>query len=510
VAWDPYIVLSDLKKLKEGCQPFDIPQVCTGCIPVFCLTGVFMNEAKSKYVRYHIDTAEAQEVKKWPTRFQVKVGKIGLAKWLLHEIFKHGLGKRREVVLSRPCMYGVFSGPVGGFSPRPEHCVGCLRCTTENPTFISVTHNPERMKLGDSFFTSSFIDALAYETQNGVIPVKGAGYRGKFGGEGWDGMWTDMSEIVRPTRDGIHGREFISTVVDIGYRPNYLVFDEAGSLTSPAPKVVSIPLPLLFDLPPNSNAEDRLARITSGAAKSLKTMAVLGIEDVIRLELSGKQIIPILKPGQEELLGDLGFEPDLVELDGWDEGLYQVLVSHYPEAIIVLRTKFAAGDDLLAYTEKGIHTFHLLADYHGEDENGVFVLDLIRAAHQAFVDAGIRQEVTLLGSGGIIAAEHIPKAILCGLDAVALDTPVMAGLQADFIGECKQRSDARFSLPGKLTVDWGIQRLMNLAAAWRDQLLEISGAMGLREIRRMRGEMGRAMFMKELEKDSFAGVTGYE
>ena len=36
-------------------------------------------------------------------------------------------------------------------------------------------------------------------------------------------------------------------------------------------------------------------------------------------------------------------------------------------------------------------------------------------------------------------------------------------------------------------------------ASWRDQLLEISGAMGLREIRRMRGEMGRAMFMRELE-----------
>ena len=26
-------------------------------------------------------------------------------------------------------------------------------------------------------------------------------------------MWTDMSEIVRPTRDGIHGREYISTSV---------------------------------------------------------------------------------------------------------------------------------------------------------------------------------------------------------------------------------------------------------------------------------------------------------
>jgi hypothetical protein len=46
-------------------------------------------------------------------------------------------------------------------------------------------------------------------------------------------------------------------------------------------------------------------------------------------------------------------------------------------------------------------------------------------------------------------------------------------------------------------------------ASWRDQLLEILGAMGLREVRRLRGEMGRAMFMKTLEADAFAGIEGY-
>ena len=35
-------------------------------------------------------------------------------------------------------------------------------------------------------------------------------------GAGFDSMWTDMSEIVRPTRDGIHGREYINTSVDLG------------------------------------------------------------------------------------------------------------------------------------------------------------------------------------------------------------------------------------------------------------------------------------------------------
>jgi hypothetical protein len=171
------------------------------------------NNGSESYQRYQIETKYAPDIKRWPPRFTVKVGKIGLARELLTELFHHGI-KRREVITSRPCMYGVFSGPIGGFAPRPEHCVGCLRCTTEYPEFVEVSHNPERKKLGDSYFTQRFIDAISYEVEHGMIPVKGAGYRGKFGGEGWEGMWTDMSEIVRPTRDGIHGREFISTVVD--------------------------------------------------------------------------------------------------------------------------------------------------------------------------------------------------------------------------------------------------------------------------------------------------------
>jgi hypothetical protein len=46
-------------------------------------------------------------------------------------------------------------------------------------------------------------------------------------------------------------------------------------------------------------------------------------------------------------------------------------------------------------------------------------------------------------------------------------------------------------------------------AAWRDQLLEVLGAMGLREVRRLRGEVGRAMIQSEVEREAFAGIPGY-
>ena len=467
---------------------------------------------ESSYIRYHIDTKAAPDIKKWPSRFRVKVGKIGLAKYLLSEIRKYGWQswKRKDVILSRPCLYGVFSGPIGGFAPQPEHCVGCLRCTTENPEFISVTHNPERKKLGDSFFTSDYINALSYESNEGLIPVRGAGYRGKFGGEGWDGMWTDMSEIVRPTRDGIHGREFISTVVDIGFRPNYLEFDDQSQPIGKQPKVVSIPLPLIFDTLPEVSPRNLLTQIVTQAADSLQTLVVVPIKSIIELDMAGNHIIPLVRPEEIDLLPQLAFDPELIELDGWHPSLFKSLSKHFPDALLILRIPFPNQEDLLSYVNQGIHTFHLLADFHGKNTEGTFILDMIRKTHQILIGAGIRQEVTLLGSGGIIAAEHIPKAILCGLDAVALDTPILAALQADFDGECRDRDESKFNLPQNLSLDWGVQRILNLTAAWRDQLLEISGAMGIREIRRMRGEMGRAMFMKTLEAEAFSGVAGYE
>jgi hypothetical protein len=462
-----------------------------------------------RYERYHIETKHTEDIEVWPPRFDVKVGKIGLAKLLITELFQYGL-ENKEVIISRPCMYGVFSGPIGGFAPRPQHCVGCLRCTTEYPEFVQVSYNPERQQMGDSFFGSNFVDTISYEAEGGMIPVKGAGYRGKFGGEGWEGMWTDMSEIVRPTRDGIHGREFISTMVDIGYTPNFLVFDDQGKSIGPQPQVISIPLPILFDAPPQPVASETLWRIYTQAAEEVESLAILPLGPILEHNLESTHIAPLIKPGEQTALEMLSTSPELVEMDGWDVELYEYIRAAVPETLVSLRIPYSSAEVLLEYARKGIHIFHFLADFHGRGQNGEFVLDLIRQAHSTFVEAGIRQEVTLLGSGGIIAAEHVSKAILCGLDAVCLDTPLLVAMQGTFEGECADRETSRFSMPKDITVEWGVQRLMNLTASWRDQMLEISGAMGIREVRRMRGEMGRAMFMVDLEKEAFVGIEGYD
>jgi hypothetical protein len=459
------------------------------------------------YQRYNLQTRPAPDIAPHPSRFRVRVRKHGLASLLLRELIQYRGTKR--IVMSRPCMYGVFSGPVGGFLPREHLCVGCLRCTTQYPEFVQIYPNREHRRLGDSYFTPEHVETISYEARTGRVPVKGAGFRGPFGGEGWDGMWTDMSEIVRPTRDGIHGREFISTVVDIGPRPPFLTLDEQGGSTVLRRPILSLPIPILFDLPLTELRSERLLKILRGAAHEVGSLLVLPAEVIRKFALFGPPIVPLVTASDSASLTDFPFEPRMLELDGWNENVCRRVQDRFPNTVICLRLGAVSKEQLLQNLRAGIRVFHFVADYHGRGPDGRFVLDVIREMHGTLVDASCRDEVTLLGSGGIVAAEHVPKAIICGLDAVALDTPLLVALQAQFLGECADRATSSFRLPSRLKEDWGIQRVKNLLASWRDQLLEVLGAMGLREVRRLRGEIGRAMFQQDLEREAFSGIEGY-
>lgn len=458
------------------------------------------------YQRYHLEPKTAPNVHRLPSRFTVKVKRSRLAWLLAKELFHYRFNM--NVVLSRPCVYGVFSGPIGGFAPRPQLCVGCLRCTTQYPDMVQIGRNPKRKILGDPYFTPESVDTVLYEAETGRVPVRGAGYRGRFGGQGWDGMWTDMSEIVRPTRDGIHGREFISTSVDIGEKPLFLEFSDQGEAQIPVRPIFSLPVPFVFDVPPDTDAPDRLRQTLARAAAKTGTLTILPLS-----KLAGPvedPIVPLVRRADHSVLDRIGSTARLLELVGWDEAFYATLRKRFPAAVVALRLDYAPRyrEVLEQAYQAGVRVFHLVADFHGRSRDDRFALELIREAHAHFVQRSVRDEVTLIGSGGIVMAEHVPKSIICGLDVVALDTPLVVALQGAFEGVCRDRLGSRFRLPSH-SIEWGVQRLVNLVNSWRDQLLEVLGAMGMREVRRLRGEMGRAMLQSDLENEVFGEIAGY-
>ena len=452
----------------------------------------------SKYERFRIETKPAPHVFQIPNKFDVSAGKVRLAAMLVHEAFEYKLNK--EVVLSRPCIYGVFGGRFGGFKPLKHKCVGCMRCVQEYPHIMTVKHSDSYKRLGDSFWTPEAVFTIWNEASTGKIPVKGMGYKGAFGGEGFDGMWTDMSEIVRPTRDGVYGREYISTSVDIGRKPTSVDFGKLDRTLS----TVEIPVPIIFDKVPVGNGAVRSA--VGKAAEKLGTFYISRQRTTFDFGLAN--LIPIV---DEETVQDLVERPAaIVEYDADRSDLFDKLASALPSSIVIARLPLREDSGMVAckLAREGVHGLHLYADYHGQDysKEPQHISASLKEVHQQLVKEGLRDQVTIIASGGVTLAEHVPKAIICGADLVGIDTTVLVALQAEFKGETRERANCEIK-PRNIDPEWGAQRLVNLMGVWHDQLIEILSAMGMRDVRRLRGDIGRSMMDAELREQSFKEIA---
>ena len=480
----------------------------------------------TNYQRYSIYTKLTPPRRKPPHPFIPKVRKTGLAKLILKEALHDGLKlskkEYRNALLSRPCIYGTFSGPFGGFHPIQEKCTGCMRCVQEYPGVCTVDRNPEFYTFADSYWTSegaattsgSPAATVAYEAETGKIPIKGMGYKGAFVGPGWDSIWTDMSEIVRPTRDGVYGREFISTVVDVGGKRRFLQFDNGNPIH--LSRSVGVSLPIVFDyLPPNLNSQSILESI-AGAAVKADTYFIASPAKANGLpEAQQQRLIPLVSPNHIAENADFVRRVRLVELETCEVSSFATAQSELrnlnPKVVLSVRLPLTenAPEQANTLAQNGADVIHLTANYHGEElssESPRFIKDLIREVQGKLVRESCRDDLTLIASGGITRAEHVPKAIICGADLVAINTTVLVALQSRFDGECVSPESGRIA-PERFDSRWGEQRLVNLLASWHDQLIEILSAMGMRDVRRLRGDVGRAMFNEDLEMEAFRDIA---
>jgi ferredoxin len=448
--------------------------------------------------KYHIHSAPAAG------RFQA-ITRSGVVAW------EEGCLKCAKCV-KKECVYKVYEkrslDSRQMLDTLDSACQDCFRCVQNCPNrLISKGLNPAYKAIGNDYWSPDIISNIWFQAETGRIPVSGGGYGGPFSGFGFDAMWTDMSEIVRPTRDGIHGREYISTSVDIGRKALRLEFDGRGEISSPVHPLIEAPLPVFFDLLPWSPPPKRIRLALLRAAAKLGTYALIPLSAWIPdFEPYLPQIVLYLDRDPVDLPKGMFERVRMVEIPDGPMSLSQQahLKEKIPDRVVAIRIEMTPQSPtrVLELTNAGIEVIHLRADENGMEKgpDALFIKDRMKQIHLHLVDRGVRDEVTLLAGGGVAMAEHMAKLIICGADAITCDIPALVAMECRVCKRCSQGISCPVELED-VNSSWGASRIVNLMAGWHNQLLEVLGAMGIREVRRLRGEMGRAMFFEDLEKE---------
>ncbi|MGC8810882.1 MAG: glutamate synthase-related protein [bacterium] len=380
------------------------------------------------------------------------------------------------------------------------------------------TKNPEFWQQGDDYWTPEIIASNRAQAETGRIPVSGGGYSGPFAGPGFDSMWTDMSEIVRPTRDGIHGREYISTAIDLGKNPGPFILREGwlkdSQILAKPQQRLEISLPLIFDLLPLQFWPLPPLPAVAQAAKEVNTLFIWKAEEIgEELRAFAPWLCPYIDSFREDKSGLISMVR-MVQIPYQDKNqtieTIKEIKKFNPQIVVAIRMALHRGveADVLDMIKMGGEVIHLLADEKGREQvadRPIFLKDLIRQIHLRLVKEKCRDQVTLIFGGGIALAEHMAKAIICGADGISLDLPLLIAWECRLCRRCVKGRSCPVEID-KAEPEWAKQRIINLMAAWHGQILEVLGAMGIRDVRRLRGESGRAIFLEEIEEETFGQI----
>lgn len=175
-----------------------------------------------------------------------------------------------------------------------------------------------------------------------------------------------------------------------------------------------------------------------------------------------------------------------------------------PSALVSCKVSTPVDVDMVAVGSyyAGANIIHLDGSYGGTGaspeiakKNIAMPIEYaIPKVHKFLVEEGIRDQVTLIVSGGIRTAYDAAKAIALGGDGVVIGTSEMVALGCIRCQRCESgKGCARGiattnpEMAAKMSIEWGTQRLVNMLAAWREQIVDILSRFNMSDISELRG-----------------------
>lgn len=469
-------------------------------------------------------------------------------------------------VCERQCANGVHTYDADGrvMLSDESKCVDCQRCVSLCPTHALKIIKNDCAFRENANWQSDTIKEIYKQAASGRVLLSSMG-NPKPLPVYWDKILINASQVTNPSIDPL--REPMETRVFLGKKPDAVRRNADGSLDTSLPPQIELTMPVMFSAMSygsiSYNAHESLARAATELGICYNTGEGGLHEDFYRY---GKNTIVQVASGRFGVHEDYLNTGCAIEIK-MGQGAKPGIGGHLPGAKIVgdvSRTRMIPeGSDAispaphhdiysiedlrqLVYSLKeatqykkpvivkvaAVHNIAAIASgiarsgadiiaidgFRGgtgaaptriRDNVGIPIELALAAVDTRLRDEGIRNNVSLVVGGSIRSAADVVKAIALGADACYIATAALLALGCHLCRTCQSGkcnwgiATQRPELVKRLNPDMGCERLCNLMTAWRHEIKELMGGMGINSVEALRGNrlMLRGVGLNEKELD---------
>ncbi|MDR1070402.1 MAG: alpha-hydroxy-acid oxidizing protein [Gracilibacteraceae bacterium] len=441
-------------------------------------------------------------------------------------------------------------------------CVNCHRCVSLCPTrALKIVRTNNTFK-HNANWTGEIIADIFRQAATGGVLLSSMGTPQPLPVY-WDKLLINASQVTNPSIDPL--REPMETRTFLGKKPYSVARDKAGRLVNNLDPQLELDVPVMFSAMSygsiSYNAHESLARaaralgvyyntgegglhedfyqygpntivqVASGRFGVYKRYLDAGAAIEIKMGQGAKPGIGGHLPGTK-IVGDISRTRMIPE--GSDaispaphhdiysiEDLCQLVFSlkeatEYKKPVIV---KIAAvhnvaaiasgiarsGADIIAID--GFRGGTGAAPTRIRDNVGIPIELALASVDERLRQEGIRNNVSVVVGGSVRNSADIVKALALGADAVYIGTSALIALGCHLCRTCHAGkcnwgiATQRTELVKRLNPDIGFERLVRLVSAWKHEIMEMMGGMGINSIEALKGNrlMLRGIGLSEKE-----------
>jgi len=456
----------------------------------------------------------------------------------------------------------IFSPERGVMMSDESKCVNCQRCVSLCPTRALKIVKSDCTLRENSNWQNDTIREVYKQASSGGVLLSSMGNPKSFPVY-WDKILINASQVTNPPIDPL--REPMETRVFLGKKPDRIERDAQGRILCELPPQLALSMPVMFSAMSygsiSYNAHASLARaatelgilyntgegglhedfyrygpntivqVASGrfgvhedyleAGAAIEIKMGQGAKPGIGGHLPGTKIVGDVSRTRMIPEGTDAISPaphhDIYSIEDLRQLVYSLKeATAYRKPILV---KVAAVHNIAAIasgiTRSGADIIAIdgfrggtgAAPTRIRDNVGIPIELALAAVDQRLRDEGIRNNVSLVVGGSIRSAADVIKAVALGADACYIATAALLALGCHLCRTCQTGkcnwgiATQRPDLVKRLNPDIGSERLVNLMTAWRHEIMELMGGMGINSIEALRGNrlMLRGVSLNETE-----------